>query len=163
MIFSLENKKKLIKSIIENFEKQSKIFKNGMKRAKINAIEAPGRMQSRYDTAKEEEGALYNALQIRYLILQDSIKEIKGIKLDRCVSVRVGALIRVEIMEEKSQFIFFLIPKSGGDSIKIGNTKITFISIDSPMGKALYKRKKNDIASLILPTNQKVMKILDIG
>lgn len=162
MKFSGKNKKILLQSIIQKLEQKSEIFKISAEGAKQIALDAPGRMQSRYDTTKEEQSALHNALKKQYLILQNTIKEIKEIKLSTFNSVQVGTLVKVKDQNKNGLYFYFIISRGGGESIKIDNVDVTFISVDSLLGKALYGYKKSDVIKVKLPVKTIILKILEV-
>ena len=89
---------KIISGLIDDTKRQ-------FERTRQDVIEAPGRMQSRYDSSKQESGYLVDALQKRLMQIKGELITIGGVKIDRANTgvVEIGSLI--EITEEKKKVL----------------------------------------------------------
>lgn len=105
--------------------------------------EAPGRMEARYDSRKEEMGRL--AESQRKLILQTEklITYLKDLeKTPTKAKSNAGTLLVLESGENRLAYL--LVAMGGGISTKLSQETIMTLNIESPIGKTLLGRKVGD-------------------
>ncbi len=104
-----------------------------------------------YQEARNEQAYLYGKL----LEMEDKVKNAKLIsKKDKADTVQAGATVMVENGGEKMNFEIV-----GSDESDPLNGRI---SIDSPLGTALFGHKKNESVEVSAPGGLRKYKILDI-
>ncbi len=111
-------------------------------RVKQEAIEAPGGMQSRYDSSKQELGYLVDSLENRISQLKRDIAILKSQKIDNDSKEKVDICALVEIEERQKSDFYFISSAGGGEKIKnhfLGK-EIKIISPSSPIGAVLMGR-----------------------
>jgi len=162
MKFDIQHKKLLLQAAINRLEQEAKTFKDGAERARQDAIEAPGRMESRYDTRKEELSALYGSLQQQYLNLQKATSALKGINLRIVNSVQEGALVKINDRTEKKLCIYFIVSVAVTETVQIEDEEVVIISIGSPIGRALLKHQAGETIKVELPLKTKTIKSINI-
>lgn len=136
----IESARNTISGIIDDTKRQ-------LDRTRQDVIEAPGRMQSRYDSSKQESGYLADALQKRLTQINGELTRIGSIKIDKTSSgiIETGSLVAI-IEGEKKRF-FMILLGGGGTIVKstILNCAVTIITPVSPIGKTLMNMAKGDL------------------
>lgn len=115
--------------------------------------EAPGRMQSRYDSSKQEIGYMVDSLNNRLFNLKKDISIIEEFKREYiksdipCQNVGIGSFVQLEIGGEKE--FYFILPAGGGTTVSAEELgEITIISPDSALTKAIIGRKVGEETQL---------------
>src|SRR3989344_4566230 len=136
---------KLLQSIIEN----AGFIESQIEQKSKDMSEAPGRMQSRYDSSKQEIGYMVDSLNKRLLRIRQDMFMIERFKrestenCDACQDVVVGSVVQLEIGGEKE--FYLILPAGGGTSFPVeGVGEITIISPDSALAKAIIGGKNGD-------------------
>ena len=143
-------KNQLLKKVIEKMEEKEKETMTQIERNRQDAIESPGRMQSRYDSMKQELSYLVDSLFKRLGDLKKEISNLKKFSMDETIAgeVKLGTIVETESNGNKR--IFFMLPAGAGESIqddKLG--KITILTFVSPLGKSLLgKVEGEEIAAM---------------
>ena len=112
--------------------------------------EAPGRMQSRYDSSKQELGYMADSLNKRLLVIRGEIaalekfrRENKQLTVTHC-EIGIGSLFGLRDGEGEKEF-YLILPVGGGTSFPSNEFgEITVISPDSPLAKAVIGKKNGD-------------------
>ena len=126
-----------------------------------------GRMESRYDTFKEEAQYEVAAQELRIRQYQDGINQIGGLIEDASnlkpnKTIRVGSIVILE-PEGGKERCYILSPAGGGILAKDGDTSVFTLTPDSPLGKQLVGLEEGDECALDLgesKTNYLVKKVL---
>lgn len=131
---------KTISGIIDDTKRQ-------FDRTRQDVIEAPGRMQSRYDSSKQESGYLADALLKRLARLRSELTMIGSIKINKTCAGIIEAGSLVVIIEEEKRRFFMILLGAGGTIVKstILNCAVTIITPVSPIGKTLMNAAKGDL------------------
>ena len=128
--------------VIKRLEERKKQLEASLQEAIRISNEADGKMQSRYDTQKEEWAARANLLarQIAEISsLASHIREVATRKGSLCETVQVGCRVVLQINDSPPEEVI-LLERGGGTSIY----GITVISISSPIGKHILGKKPGD-------------------
>lgn len=163
MKFTADTKRELLKLAIQHFEKEAETLKQSAEEARQGAINAPGRMQSRYDTRKEELSALHGSLQEKYIEMQSAISLIKGIDVRKIDTIRSGAIVKVDDQTQNRPYTYFVIPRGGGEIVRLGDEEISLITFASPLGKALFRHRAGDTVKFVTPEGIRMLKILEVS
>ena len=127
--------------------------------------EAPGAMQSRYDTSRFEESRVAEATGKRLRDLDEIIRAVEYVS--RRPPVEYGAVGSVVHVREEKNELFFLILPPGGGGVCFEDKKsgITYqaVSTESPIGRALLGKSKGDTAVFTVPAGKRTFEILDVG
>lgn len=101
------------------------------------AIEAEGRMISRYDSTKAEMSYLADGHQVRLIEANRLISTLKNMgTIGPKTKVEVGALVQLETTGETK--FYLILPGGAGRVIAVDDLNVTVISAASP----LYKKMK---------------------
>jgi len=138
----LEIKKRIVKVLRNKLEENLAIAGRQFERTRQDVIEAPGRMQSRYDSSKQESGYLADSWQNRIRQLKLAIITLKELKINDAPQeeITIGALVETE------KDLYFVLPVGGGEKIKDGqlNKEVIIVTPTSPIGKSLLNKTAGD-------------------
>lgn len=147
----LTAKKEIIEMLCDKLQNTLQDIQNHFEAVKQRAIEAPGRMQSRYDSEKQELSYLADALLDRIKRLQQEIIILKQHHISVAAEEETGIGSLVIIMSKsENEKLYLILPAGGGEIIKskILEKEITIISHYSPLGKILLGKTIGDIIQL---------------
>jgi hypothetical protein len=115
---------------------------------KFDSIDAPHRMESRYDTSGVEAAWLADGLAKRIQEKRKLITQISNFSLD---SVKIldkvvpGCIVETSGINSKSKKYYFLLPfSSGGYTLNSDGAEIVVIGIGSPIGRKMLLKQVND-------------------
>ena len=145
------NKRVIIAELLTKLESSLRTSERGRKSANTDAIEAEGRMQTRYGSAKEESQLLEAAFAGRIAKVASEIETLRRIDPADGPSrvVRPCSLVTLKIAELSENY--FLLP-TGGYEIVADGQSVTVVSFQSPIARLLMGKSKGD--ALILPTGE---------
>ncbi|MEK7593382.1 MAG: GreA/GreB family elongation factor [Patescibacteria group bacterium] len=147
-------KEKLKKELLDKLKKDLLDNKLRYKKAKEAAIDSPGRMQSRYDSSKEEFNYEAEAIQKRIFEIKKNIEELENLSINfNNDNINIGSVIKIKINDEIKNY--FISPAGGGEIL---NNDIMVITPLSPIGKILLDKKENESINF----NDKKIKIIEI-
>ena len=111
--------------------------------ARQASVEAPGAMQSRYDSGKEEQGYLADAHNLRALSQRAGMSRIGFLDLPESpVNVGVGCVVRVE--DDFGTDDYLILPHGGGETIGTAQGEVTVVTPEAPLAQALIGLKKGE-------------------
>lgn len=138
-------KKQLLQKLIEKMEEKEKEISIHIERNRQGAIESPGRMQSRYDSMKQELSYLVDSLYKRLGDLKKEISNLKKFSMDEAISSKVGLGAIVEVESNKEKREFFILPAGAGETIQDKELgEITILTFASPLGKSLFGKVEDE-------------------
>jgi transcription elongation GreA/GreB family factor len=120
------------------------------------AIEAEGRMVSRYDSTKAEMSYLADGHQGRLLETNRLISALRNFNLVPKDKIEIGALVQMQAGEEVR--FYFILPGGAAREVEIGGRKIMIISPQAPLGKAMKGLESGDTV-LINKTEFEIIQI----
>jgi hypothetical protein len=140
------DKCKLLETVIREVQAETDRIQTGLAHAKHTQLEAPGRMQSRYDTMGVEAAWVADGLKKTLNEKVESLKYLSNYHFPASASrVVVGCLVGLGAKGGSVDDFYFILPAGGGISCKLGESGID-VSVISPqapiakllMGKALH-------------------------
>lgn len=158
-------KEKLIDSLVDEIGKSIEQLQISLESARQAAIQAPGKMESRYDTAKSEHSSLADGIMGQILEQNRLLRSLNDFKLSihnekSSNTVRGGSLVMLETKQGKETL--FIIPGGSGYTVNIEGEKITLISPQTPMAKILFSHQAGEEAKLQIGQETRVLKILRV-
>jgi transcription elongation GreA/GreB family factor len=126
--------------------------------ANKSSIEMDGRMQSRYDTQKEEYAGRANMImgQIQRLGRLSEFLQTK-VGSNRKDNIDVGNLVQIQFDEERNPMYLILLENLGGGTV----CGFDLISINSPIGKSILGRKKGEKVTYNVGSQLVGLRIID--
>jgi len=149
-----------MKSQIEILENRRQQLLRGLATAQKAQFEADSKMQSRYDTQKEDaaqEVAIYQAL---IQGLDTVISRLKALDMQSTSSgvIQIGSRFSIEFDDgERDEFL--LLDVQGG--IDLGDCQI--LSSESPVGRAVLGTREGDSVCVELPSRKMLVRIVQVG
>jgi transcription elongation GreA/GreB family factor len=150
---------KLEELLLENIEKAEEIFRASHEYTTKGDIKSDGK----YDTRATEAGYLAGAQKRRVEELKNDLNRLRALPIKAFSSnqgVVVGALMELEC--EKRVSHYFILPSSGGETLKIEETSIQIISHNSPISIAAFGLNQEDSFELETPRGLKVYYIVSL-
>lgn len=146
------NKKNLIELLITtikaDIEKQRKAFES----ARHTSIDAPGRMQSRYDTMGVESAWVADGLAKALNEKESYIKRLEtfqfGVSSDR---ICVGSIVGILSSESSIIEYFFILPVASGYKLQEKDITITTLTPATPLGKTLIGKQVGEEIEIHFP------------
>lgn len=140
------DKKDIFKKIIIELERVKQTLTSAALEAKEAATNEESKAENKYDTRGLEASYLAGAQAKRAVELKNNIEKINALELksfDESEPLDHGALTCVEIDGEEEKW-FFILPCEGGVKIESNSKIIYSLTLDSPLGKKLRKKRVGD-------------------
>jgi transcription elongation GreA/GreB family factor len=142
------DKRHIFEQIIANFQSAQKNAEQERDAAQTEANSHIGRMESRYDTFKQEAQYEVEAHESRILKYKDGIDRIQALLADASIlnpnpTIQIGSGIKLQFATGEEKF-YILAPTGGGVTITEGNNSIFVLTPNSPLGKQLIGLKIGD-------------------
>jgi hypothetical protein len=138
----------LLHNLLDILKKELDFLVAQYESAKFNSIDAPHRMESRYDTSGIEAAWLSDGLAGKIQEKRKLITQISGFSLEAVnVSNKVIPGCIVEAVEKNTgaKTMYFLLPfNSGGYTLNADGTEIIIVGIGSPIGKKMLLKQIHD-------------------
>ena len=144
------NKQQLLEAICANLRDMAARAEAARRQAQEDANSHLGRLQSRYDTFKEEAQFLAAAQQHRaaeidrWLCTLERLLHTHPEALGPADAARVGALVSVAFPENVEVEHYFLLPVGDGSELHAENRVIRPLSIHAPLARRLLGRRIGD-------------------
>jgi len=130
------NKSAILAELLLLLNKEAGSIKTTMDYHREQAIEAEGRMVSRYDSTKAEMSYLADGHQVRLIELNRLIATLKNLgTLGTKSVVEVGALVTIAKPEQSQTYL--ILPGGAGRTVVTDGEKIIIISPHSPLFAAM--------------------------
>lgn len=135
------NKKKLLTQIISVAKKDAEAIHKGMENAKASAVDAQVAMQATYDTTRQEQSWLYDALCQKYNSLMEFIAKLNSAVNDK--DSLIGTVYCVE--QDHIEKLFVMVPEGYALNLTkeveapIPEFELECVSTNSPLGQCLME------------------------
>ena len=161
------NKRELFHQIEVAIMEKSENAEKARRDSQDEANRHIGRMQSRYDTFKEEAQQMAAAHELRKIELDKSLSMIRvflaGLdKLEFGGSVKIGSIVILESLDGQEQQCIILAPVGGGIKISFGEREITVITPSTPLGQTLLGKLGGEKIELVLDRKTVTYAILEV-
>ncbi len=138
-------KKKIIEAIRTELQKSINLSEVGRKTANTDAIEAEGRMQTRYGSAKEESQSLEAAYAKKKSLLESQIRALDRIEettANKIPDVVRGGCVVYLSCPEHSLCVF--VSSIGGVEVSVEGIAIITVNLVAPLSRAILGKKVGD-------------------
>ena len=162
------DKHKLFQQIETNIKEQVADAERARQDSQDEANRHVGRMQSRYDTFKEEAQQMAAAHELRKVELGRSLSIIRSFLTDLNTlqtggAIKVGSVVILESLDGQKQKRVALAPVGGGIKISLGaDDEITVITSSAPLGQKLLGKLGGEKIELILDGKTVTYAILEV-
>lgn len=140
-------KKEILRTLIKKLEADIVDANKQYKQTRQDIIDAPGRMQARYDSSKQEFSYIADSLHERISQLQQEVIELKKCEFVNAAQNKVSLYSLVKTKDKGRENFYFILPAGGGKTIKSQNLEEETIIItpSSPLGGVLLNKKIGDL------------------
>jgi len=132
----------VIQTIIEKLHQEYDVLIQSSKSTREAGNDSESKAEGKYDTRSIEDNYLADGLSRQALAMAqaaDAYKNLTARKFEAGASVDVGALMQLNLLNEKHWF--FLGPAGGGIEITCEGKEITVLTPESPLGSQLIGLK----------------------
>ena len=140
------NKTTLLGEIIQKLEAEIKQLRESFEEAKLTSIEAPGRMQSRYDTMGVEAAWVADGLAKSLEEKVEGVYKLKNFRMPEDPErVSIGCLVGIGPDNGDVESIYWILPACGGITIPIDNNlTLQTVMPQAPVARALIGKSLDD-------------------
>lgn len=134
--------------------------------AHANATHEQSKPENQYDTLALEAAYLAHGQSERIAEIQDQVATLNNFELREFAAsdqIAAGALIELLNADDETHRILWLLPVAGGEVLSAKDQKITTVTPDAPIAKALIGRLEGDELVLDLPAGKQYMEIESIS
>jgi len=157
------DKKKLLEKIIFQLEQDVTLATLAAKEAHAHATEEESKPENQYDTRALEASYLARGQAQRVAHLKEALFDFKNMPLrDFTAGEAIAATALVEVECEGKRSLLFFMPKGGGLHFEIEGNRIQIVTPSTPLGEALFQRKKGDQVFVDLGKIEKEYQILGV-
>jgi hypothetical protein len=137
----------LLNTLIGELKEELNVQVSQYETAKFNSIDAPTRMESRYDTSGIESAWLADGLSKKIEEKREEILRLESIvsSLEKVSDrVTVGCIVEISKPGTDKKECYFILPVAGGYLVKHDEYEVNTIKFNSPLGKCLINRGKGE-------------------
>ncbi|MDQ3807111.1 MAG: hypothetical protein M3298_02970 [Thermoproteota archaeon] len=140
------NKGELLGEIVARLEAEIKKLRESFEEAKLTSIEAPGRMQSRYDTMGVEAAWVADGLAKSLEERVEGVYRLKNIRLpEDPEKVSLGCVVGIGPEDGGVENLYFILPACGGISVTVeSGVLIQTVMPQAPVARALIGKSLDD-------------------
>lgn len=144
------SKQKVYELLVGEINKGIVRLQTGYESVSDAAIKAQGRMESRYDTVKEEQSKLADSIGVGILEQKERLKQLQyfwsTISSTAGHIVGLGSLVTIESGGQEE--MYFIIKSGGGHIFQLDDCEITCTSVETPIARSLLGHQKGDVVEL---------------
>ena len=153
MINKTTLKEQLIAIIKADIEKHRKSFES----AKQASIDAPGRMQSRYDTMGIESAWVADGLAKTLVEKEKNLMHLEACHFaDTAGCICLGSIVALSSSDSPTLEYFFLLPIFSGYELEERNITITTLTPETPLGKVLIGKQRGEKREVNFPCRRTI-------
>jgi len=154
------NKSQLLEAVSVQLGAKLEGIRGAAEVARVDSIAAEGRMQSRYDSAKEELGALADRFNIRGGEVDLGLRLLAECPLPlKSTIIELGAIATLELLGKDQLMDYFILPYGGGTRVAGPAREILVVIPESPIAEAMWGKREG---SVFVTRSQKNYKIREI-
>jgi transcription elongation GreA/GreB family factor len=163
----MQTKNDIREAVVQKLRRDVQNLTEGLQRARQEVIDSPGRMQTRYDSSRTELAWVADGLAKRLDEAQRALRNMEAIRLDVPRShVEVGALAMVadgDVPAVAHANFYMLVPNGGGMEVSVDGARITVISPESPLGRALLGASAGSVVMIRLGSEKRRLMVVDVA
>lgn len=146
------DKHELVASLIKHLETDLQENQKAAEAARKRAIESEGRMKTRYDTHKEEQGALASALSSRTAEKLELLHVLKSFPLEMLPMkpVQPGSVVQFHSNNEGENWIF-IVPGGSAYQAEVDGITVSCLAPNAPLVKKLLGKVPGDVIPELNP------------
>lgn len=134
--------------IVKALNKELEVMLDGALAEAENANDAANHAESKaenkYDTRGLEATYISQALAARSVKIKEDIYNLSKVDISPSSTSSVGSLVSVYYVTQDKEAHYFLLP-CGGLITNYKGTEVKSLSLDSPLGRLLFKKSADDV------------------
>jgi transcription elongation GreA/GreB family factor len=156
------NREQVIGYVVQKLEEERQQLYESYSTHLEATNQASSAMTSRYDTTREEMGAVADAIAQKITGLDELIGRIRNMPVSQG-RIQLGALARI-VEEERQYYVLFVPEGAGGREIELTEREMRIITIapTSPVGRALLRKEAGDEVEINLPSGARTLEVLEV-
>jgi len=154
------NKPALLRAIITELESDLRRQQAANQQASAGATDGEARAETKWDTCGLEASYLARGHAMQFKALAADVHELRAFTVPVFTGLPAGLGALIEVDMDKEKLLFFLLPCAGGTELCFDSRNVTVITPSSPIGAALFDKKKGDKFSFRAGSSGKVLSVL---
>lgn len=158
------DKAALVTAIVEQLEAELVGVREAASSAREGATHEDAKPENQYDTRALEASYLAGAQAARVEVIEGAIHTLKRFEIrdyDDTKPIGLGAVVRLE--HDDGEELYFVAPEGGGLKLPYQGTLVRVVTLASPIGRALAKKRVGDDFELKLKREQRTYTIVDVA
>lgn len=152
------NKTSLLSELIDLIRSDIAEQRKSFDFARQTSIDAPGRMQSRYDTMGVEAAWVADGLAKSLNEKEMHIVRLQKIQINESPkNVCIGSIVVISSDDSSPQEHYFILPVASGYKLQAENLSITTLTPLTPLGKVLVGKEVGDEIEVKFPKPRSVV------
>jgi len=135
----------VLKNVTASLEGRIATAEREIRRLKQDMRDMPTRMQSRYDTSREETSVIVDALVRKVIEFREALRELGSLNPPPGKSVGIGSLVRMMVGGQR--LYVFLVPSIGGERLIVDDETVVTVTQAAPLGAILMNREEGEAFS----------------
>ncbi|MCB0415104.1 MAG: GreA/GreB family elongation factor [Bdellovibrionales bacterium] len=142
----------LFENLIAQLESKLDFLIREAKFAKEASTHEDAKAENKYDTRSIESSYLAGAQAKRVRELKEDIFKLKKADINPSENgpINIGHIVTVKDLSNNSEKILFLLPAAAGEKIKVDDREVQVITIDSPLGKKLLGKYREEDFEVVI-------------
>jgi len=155
------SKQKIYEMLVEEISQTIARLTKGYLATCDAAIKAQGRMESRYDTIKEEQSKLADVIGMQVYEQRERLRLLQYFWSITTVTtgtvIGPGSLVVVEA--ENQEKVYFLIESGGGCIFELEGHEVNCISIQAPLARSLIGHTQGEIVEMKIGGRKRLLTV----
>ena len=160
-----QTKAEVLRILKERIQGDLSSISASQRSAQEGATHAENRAEGKKDMRATEVAYLARGLAERVIQLKQSAAVMEVFEPRDFAPedpIGLGALVRAEDDDTEMEHLYFLVPMGGGKPVEVGGQKVSPLTPQSPLGKALIGKVVDDDATFRTPQGVRNLVILEV-
>ena len=140
-------KSTILQAVLEHLENDLLRLRAANEDASAGATSSEARAETKWDTCGLESSYLARGHAMQFQALAANVFELRALALPRLNDQPIAEGALVEVEQNKTKMLFFLLPCGGGVEVTVDDREVTVITPQSPVGAALLDKLQGDTYS----------------
>lgn len=145
------DKAKILEQLVQELDNELRQLRVAYEEARRTSVEAPGRMQSRYDTMGIEAAWVADGLAKNFEEKTLALQTLRQSPLpEKPERVTLGCIVGVGPRDGSVDALFFILPACGGMVVSAdgADLKVQIVTPSTPIGRGLIRKLPGEVVSV---------------
>jgi transcription elongation GreA/GreB family factor len=158
------DKKAIFTEILRELKREFATMATSALEAKVAATHEESKAEDKYDTRGLEASYLAGAQAVRAQAIRKSITILEKLEIRNYLPTdAIGSTALVTLECDGKNYMYFLLPDSGGIRVQVNGATVTTLSLESPLGEQLINKKVGDEFQFSVGGNEREYTIQSIS